>query len=665
MLEEVLYYFKKLKTKPVKIIAAVIVLCAMLGLTGFGWDHNTKRLIICLGLTGISVMLLLAPKLPNILSVPLLVLYLLYIPKKTFERMELPFHDMNQLVDGVYLLSVLLIICVYLLCFIITLRTDLALGIGNIVLIFVFLTEYYVIKFRGDMVRPSDISAVSTAMSVMKGYDYSVSAEAVYSVLYLMFFMVLGFKVRIKMRKKIKIGIAVCSLAAVIGWYATVMYSQYPIRKDITGHYWNMTENQLLNGMGVGFFTMLRESRMEIPAGYSVEKVQKIAEEAEQAYQQDVVQNTSVKPNIIYIMNEAWSDVGVLGEFKYTKEYMPHLKELEEKGELLRGNLYVPVLGGLTANSEFEALTGNALALMSPTVIPYQNQIKHDMPSLARILEEQGYETMAMHPSGGNAWNRDNVYQYFGFDTFVDEADWQVPISFLRSYFSDECNFEEIIYRYEHRNKEKPFFLFDVTIQNHSGYYGEIPMDIKITEIGGIPKKEVGYVYDLETYLNLMKITDEALYMLLQYFETVEEPVIVCMFGDHQPFFADEAFRAFMNGSTVSEREQNLQRYITPYILWTNYETELQEREDFSANYLPVVLMQQAGLKLPPFYKFLSNLKDEYPVLSIKGCLDKDGRFYDISDLKDNTQIQKYQFMQYNQIYEKNYEADIYEKTKP
>ena len=189
--------------------------------------------------------------------------------------------------------------------------------------------------------------------------------------------------------------------------------------------------------------------------------------------------------------------------------------------------LFRSILGGLTANTEFEALTGNSLSLLSPAVVPYQNQVQHDMPSLARVLENQGYETMAMHPSGENAWNRNQVYSHFGFDEFIHQGVWEVPYEHIRLFISDECNFKEIVHRYENRNPEAPFFLFDVTIQNHGGYYKEIPLDIDIVNVGKTDAGEMGDVCEVQTYLNLLKTSDDAFGELVAYFEKVEDPVII------------------------------------------------------------------------------------------------------------------------------------------
>lgn len=646
--------------KPVRIFASALALALMLALSAYAWDGIAKRLIICLGLSLGCSLLLLLPKLSNKLTIPLFVLYLAYVPLKSFQRMELPFHDMTRIMDGVTLLSVTMIICVYFAFFLVTQRSNWGLGGGSLFLLILFLVEYYVVKFRGDVLRPSDLGAVKTAVSVLGSYDFSLSPEAVYTVLYFLFFSCLGFQIRIRMNRWVHIGVSAASLCMIGGWYYTVMVSPYPVEKEINGHYWNMTENQLLNGTCMSFFVMLRESRLDVPGDYSEEAVRAAASEAVILY--DKSQGSDVRPDIIMIMNEAWSDLSVLGQLETTEDYMPFVNSLSEN--TVKGNLYVSILGGLTANTEFEALTGNSLALLSPTVIPYQNQVNHDMPSLARVLEASGYETMSMHPSGSAAWNRGKVYPFLGFDEFIYEANWQTPYEYLRGFLSDSCNFHEIVYRYENRNEDAPFFLFDVTIQNHSGYYGEVPLDIGVKSVGGIPAEEIGYIKDLETYLNLMKITDTSFGELVTYFAQVEEPVIVCMFGDHQPILENTFYEAIFSDSSLTEREENLKKYIIPYVIWANYEVDWVEYGDISANYLPAVLAECSGIELPPFYKFLSKLRETYPVLTTRGCVDNNGNLVDILDIWETELVQQYRMLEYNQLYVKDYLNGIFVKEE-
>lgn len=286
------------------------------------------------------------------------------------------------------------------------------------------------------------------------------------------------------------------------------------------------------------------------------------------------------------------------------------------------------------------------------------------MPSLARVLEGQGYETMAMHPSGTAGWRRGEVYPRFGFDVYIHQGLWEVSVESIRAYITDHSNYQEIIHRYENRNRDVPFFLFDVTIQNHGGYYGEEPNDVEAVSVGGIPAEKVGALKDLQTYLGLMKLSDEGIRELVAYFQQVESPVILCIFGDHQPLLGDNFYQAVFTGENLSDGEQNLRKYIVPYVVWANYDISWREYGDMSAGYLPAVLMECAGLELPSFYQFLIGLQKEYPVLTQKGCLDRNGNLVDIRDIWDTESIRAYRMLQYNQLYAQNYRRDIFEETR-
>ena len=92
---------------------------------------------------------------------------------------------------------------------------------------------------------------------------------------------------------------------------------------------------------------------------------------------------------------------------------------------------------------------------------------------------------------------------------------------------------EQITKDYEKaRSKSSdPFYLFNVTVQNHGGYVGNrgfVDTDIQVTN-SMLSSDEV------EQYVTLAKKSDEAFEELIKYFEKVDEPTIIVMFGDHQP----------------------------------------------------------------------------------------------------------------------------------
>lgn len=660
MVDRIKEEIRNVGKKPIKIVFSAAVMVFMSILTAFAWDGIPKRMVICLGLSIVCGILLLLPKLSNWISVPLLAIYLCCVPLKIFQRMELPMHDMDRIMDGVAQLTIAFIICVYLLIFLFTQSSAVALGAGSGFFLVLFLVEYYIWKFRGDFLMPCDLRAVGTAMSVMKNYNYGLSPEALYSVIYFLFFIVLGSRIRIRMHKWVHVGVSMAAVLLTGGWYYMVMDMENPLGKEFIINYWDIGDTRNLNGACMGYFLLLKDSKIDVPKEYSESALQIIAKEATARYESS--RDIGQKPDIIMIMNEAWSDLRMLGKLDTTGEYMPFVDNLE--GNVLKGELYVSILGGLTANTEFEALTGNSLSLLSPAVIPYQNQVRHDMPSLARVLKNQGYATMAMHPSGESAWSRKLVYAYFGFDEFIHQGLWEAPYEYVRGFISDTCNYQEIIHRYENRDPNVPFFLFDVTIQNHGAYYGELPIEINVTSVGGIPAEEVGYLYDVETYLNLIKISDDAIKDLVTYFQQVENPVIICMFGDHQPILGNDFYEAVFAGTEMSDQERNLQKYVVPYFIWANYDVDWDAYGDMSANYLPAALTECAGLQMPPFYQYLMELHEEFPVLSLKGCLDKDGKLVDIADIWEMEPIYQYRMLQYNQLYIEEYQKGIFEETE-
>ena len=92
---------------------------------------------------------------------------------------------------------------------------------------------------------------------------------------------------------------------------------------------------------------------------------------------------------------------------------------------------------------------------------------------------------------------------------------------------SDQANYEKIVETYENKEPGSPFFLFDVTMQNHSGYTNRyFQADINCN----------GYDSDeADQYFSLLKLSDEAISYLIRYFQQVDEPTMIIMFGDHSP----------------------------------------------------------------------------------------------------------------------------------
>ena len=172
----------------------------------------------------------------------------------------------------------------------------------------------------------------------------------------------------------------------------------------------------------------------------------------------------------------------------------------------------------------------------------------------------------------------------------------------VRNYISDEADFRQIIADYKASRKESdsPFYLFNVTMQNHGGYNGKRGLvEPKITiKDSSLNDPEA------EQYINLAKMSDDAFKMLVEYFKKVDEPTLIVMFGDHQPPIMN-LFYSSQFGKDVEDLspEEEANWYSTPYVIWAIYDIEETEL-DMSANYLSSYVMNLAGNKLTGYNKF-------------------------------------------------------------
>jgi len=628
------------------VLGGVIFLILFLLSCKYMYTGINKRFILFSGLSLATALLVICPKIKKwCVSVPLLVIYLLIVPVKIFQRIEIPLHDMSRIMDGALLVNVLMIFLVYAVFLLIFQRVSYALVGGNILLLVLSVVNYYLFQFRGSTLSLDDILATGTALTVVGNYEFIMVAELWYSILYFCFFTALALWCDIPGKGK-KYHLCVTGAALLYLGFFFLFWSKSDYLEDHELQWW-FTDNQKINGFLLTFGLNIKEASMEKPEGYSEQAVLEIAREAADSY---VSRNTSdvEKPNIIFIMNEAWSDLRVLGNLETSEEYMPFANSMNEN--VIKGNTHVSVLGGLTANSEFEVLTGDSLTFFLPTVVPYNVQVRRDMYSMAEVLKEQGYSASAMHPNAGASWNRDKVYDYFGFEEFVELEDYQTELSYIGSFVSDASNFNEIIRHYENRDPDKPYFLFNVSIQNHSSYYEQVERVIKIEKVGNRPVSEIPYIKDAETYINLMKITDDAFRELITYFEGVDEPTIICMFGDHQPVLSDYFYEAMFADSSLTEEEQLELKYITPYVIWTNYDSDFTEYGDMSVSFLGAALMECAGLELPDYYKFLLQLQAEYPLITR----------WNAEEPEVAERIRQYQILEYNHLIDKKSEKSVF-----
>jgi len=519
--------------------------------------------------------------------------------------------------------------------------------------LFVGLLNYFVVQFRSNPVMPWDIFSVGTALSVAGNYEYSLKPGTFLCTLILLAVIVVTWWIPKwdRMQSPVRIvGSVICAVLLVL----LTNYVQTPQAVKTFKIYDKLfTPNTMTykDGTVVAFLMQCQYLKVEKPDSYSEETVEELlAATAAQGNADTAIgsETESVKewPNIIVVMNEAFSDLSVLGEYTTNMDEMPYVRSLMAgAANTVSGYLDVPVLGGNTANTEFEFLTGDTMAFLPQGCIPYQQYVHTQTTSVASTLKEHGYRTVALHPYRAAGWDRSEVYPYFGFDTFYSQNDFENPLIY-RKYISDRSDIEKVIEIYE-EEPDKPLFLFNVTMQNHSSYTDEF--DNFTPQIAVEGTESVA----LNQYLSLLYESDKALEQLITYFDRIDDPTVIVFFGDHQPTDSVVSPIYKLNQKSVkSLSEEELRaRYRVPYIIHANYDIEEAQDVPMSSNYLGIKTLQTAGIPLTDYQQFLANMYREYPSVSFLQIRDKDGRIHSI-DKKDEL-LHDYQILQYHHLFEK------------
>ena len=519
-----------------------------------------------------------------------------------------------------------------------------ALRCQTILFMIIGLANYYVLEFRSAPIMPWDILSIGTAASVANNFKYTLSKETVFVLIGFVILILLESKVTLELKKdwRIRVGGVLASFALLWGFTAMLHQDSTVARFKLYDKLFTPTVMSKRDGTAVAFLMELKYIVVEKPDGYNKEDAAALLA----SYDTNDTESATHTPNIIVIMNEAFSDLSVLGDFETNEDYMPFLHSLMQEGtpNTISGHLNVSVLGGNTANTEFEFLTGNTMAFLPQGSVAYQQYVKSNDYSIATYLKSKGYDTIAMHPYNASGWDRDKVYPLLGFDTFYSLKDWVNPVK-IRKYVSDQSCYDKIIELYDQKDANTPFFLFNVTMQNHSSYSEEYDNFHPDITVEGTSSKI------LPNYLSLIKLSDQALENLIEYFSQADEDTIIVFFGDHQPSNSVAAPVWKINGrsgDSLTEEEEAL-RYKVPFIIWANYDIEAASNVETSANYLGSHVLRAAGLPLYDYRNYLSQLEEQYPVLTAIRAENAQGISTPVKDVKST--LQDYMTLQYYNIF--------------
>ena len=522
-------------------------------------------------------------------------------------------------------LNALTAFCLTLILFAMLGRWWLSTALSGAVFTIIALINYYTRDLHGSALMPQDILNLGTAAEVMGSYTLKITHDVIKIALLFLPILAIAFVQRRLCKGAPKraswpargvrvAGSALCVfLVMFFGYFGPVTV------KPKTAYGWAWQNTYYTYGYLAGTIeaTSLMADPIIEPEGYSDAAAVEAFAKADGYTGPATAETAQDYPDVVLILSESFYDFDLVTDLQADTDIMPVTKNLPNS---VYGHTISPHVGGGTNLTEYEMLTSNSLILM-PSITPFNWLNLYNANSVVSYLKGLGYSTMAAHPYTNSNYQRDSAWLALGFDETHFEDDFPTQDRYGdRPYQTDSATYKDWEKLYEAMPEDKPRFSFLVSIQSHGDYdMNDASLDIvhAATDYGE---------YDelMDEYLSCIKMTDAAVQELCDYFtaqyEKTGRKVIVAMAGDHAPSFVTHV----ADPSFAAGNDLELLQRSTPFFIWANYPLEHTDAAISTTDplnrmdmvMLTPTLLQQAGLPLSDYYKYLLEMKQNTPVVT-------------------------------------------------
>ena len=522
-------------------------------------------------------------------------------------------------------LNALTAFCLTLILFAMLGRWWLSTALSGAVFTIIALINYYTRDLHGSALMPQDILNLGTAAEVMGSYTLKITHDVIKIALLFLPILAIAFVQRRLCKGAPKraswpargVRVAGSSLCVFL-----VMFFGYfgPVTiKPKTTYGWAWQNTYYTYGYLAGTIeaTSLMADPIIEPEGYSDAAAVEAFAKADGYTGPATAETAQDYPDVVLILSESFYDFDLVTDLQADTDIMPVTKNLPNS---VYGHTISPHVGGGTNLTEYEMLTSNSLILM-PSITPFNWLNLYNANSVVSYLKGLGYSTMAAHPYTNSNYQRDSAWLALGFDETHFQDDFPTQDRYGdRPYQTDSATYKDWEKLYEAMPEDKPRFSFLVSIQSHGDYdMNDASLDVvhAATDYGE---------YDelMDEYLSCIKMTDAAVQELCDYFtaqyEKTGRKVIVAMAGDHAPSFVTHV----ADPSFAAGNDLELLQRSTPFFIWANYPLEHTDAAISTTDplnrmdmvMLTPTLLQQAGLPLSDYYKYLLEMKQNTPVVT-------------------------------------------------
>ncbi|MBR6786474.1 MAG: LTA synthase family protein [Clostridia bacterium] len=337
-------------------------------------------------------------------------------------------------------------------------------------------------------------------------------------------------------------------------------------------------------GFAYSFLRSFVDRGVDKPEEYDKEVIADIRENVEEQTAQQ-----APGANFIFLQMESFVDPVNFVSMGCTENPVPHFTRLKE--ECSTGYLRVPMIGGGTANVEFEVVTGMRLSDFGTGEYPYTTILQSETcESVAYDLKSLGYTAHAIHNNTATFYNRNLVLPMLGFDTFTSLEYMQDvtknPLDWCRDAVLTQCILDAL------ESTEAEDLVFAVSVQGHGKYVTSAPETPYPIQSTGIEENE-SLKNAFEYYINQLRDMDAFLGELTTSLAAYPEPVVLVIYGDHLPALDIEE-SDMRSGSLL----------MTEYVLWSNDGSLQKEDRDIAAYQLTAYTLGRKGISAGVMMQF-------------------------------------------------------------
>ena len=271
----------------------------------------------------------------------------------------------------------------------------------------------------------------------------------------------------------------------------------------------------------IDLYTVYRDSKPYTLTDDENKKIEEFYEWNKENLPDNQYAGISKGKNLIIIQVESLEDF-VIGKSIDGQEITPNLNKLLGSS-LYFPNIYEQVNEGTSSDCDLMLNTSMLPLRRGSTFFRYPNTTYNSLP---KILGENGYSQISMHPDKGSFWNYANALKGgIAFENFIDYFSYDTSDQ-IGLGISDKSYFSQIAEKL--KDLKTPFYAHTITLTNHGPF--DLPENLRELKLNSeLDKSELG------GYFQSVRYTDSAIHDFLTKLDSegLLDNTTVVITGDH------------------------------------------------------------------------------------------------------------------------------------